>query len=681
MSLFTPLLVPLVAACCADGPSDNVAANARPIPKPGIAVPDETKNELEKGLADLLAKVDQIKAKNDAKLLSYLPDILIYSKAVDYALTGHEFFDKSEFSKAKELLSEGLDRAAAILERGKAPWRSKAGLVVLGYISKIDGSVQPYGLVVPESYDPKGAHRHRLDLWFHGRGELLSEVNFLDERRKRAGEFAPEDAIVLHPYGRFCNAAKLAGEIDALEAMEDVKAKYKIDPDRISVRGFSMGGASAWHFAVHYPDHWFAANPGAGFSETPRFLRVFQNEKLEPAWYEQTLWRLYDCDLWAGNLSGCPTVAYSGELDAQKQAADVMAEALQKLGIRLTHVIGPKTKHQYEKGAKAIVSRKMDELAKLGRPYRPKYIDLTTYTLRYPRMYWLTIEAMDQHWEPANVQAKLAIERHAVMFIKEENVSSFRIDVPSGTIPVEPRTRGIVIFEGGGGKDNRRDLAVTSPETDGSWTFSMHKEGDRWLEGPAQDTGLRKIHGLQGPIDDAFLDSFLFVRPTSTSQNSKVEAWVKSEYQRAIRRWRTQMRGDARVKDDNQVSDSDIANSNLILWGDPSSNSVLAKVADKLPIRWEGDQIIVGDRKFAAANHAPILIYPNPLNPKKYIVLNSGFTYREYDDLNNARQVPKLPDWAIVNVDTPPDSRYPGKIADADFFDDAWKLKSPHRTE
>jgi hypothetical protein len=56
-------------------------------------------------------------------------------------------------------------------------------------------------------------------------------------------------------------------------------------------------------------------------------------------------------------------------------------------------------------------------------------------------------------------------------------------------------------------------------------------------------------------------------------------------------------------------------------------------------------------------------------------VLNSGFTYREYDYLNNARQIPKLPDWAIVDLDTPPDSQKPGKIVAADFFDEFWRLK------
>jgi hypothetical protein len=55
-------------------------------------------------------------------------------------------------------------------------------------------------------------------------------------------------------------------------------------------------------------------------------------------------------------------------------------------------------------------------------------------------------------------------------------------------------------------------------------------------------------------------------------------------------------------------------------------------------------------------------------------VLNSGFTFREYDQLNNARQVPKLPDYALIDVRTPPSSRWPGKVVLADFFNERWQL-------
>ena len=128
------------------------------------------------------------------------------------------------------------------------------------------------------------------------------------------------------------------------------------------------------------------------------------------------------------------------------------------------------------------------------------------------------------------------------------------------------------------------------------------------------------------------------------------------------------------VKDDKDITDADIASSNLILWGDPSSNRIIERIADKLPIKWTKDGVELNGEKFSAT-HLPILIFPNPLNPNRYIVLNSGFTFREYDYLNNARQVPKLPDYAIVDATTPMTSRLPGKIVAAGFFDERWQLK------
>ncbi|MFM8220160.1 MAG: hypothetical protein ACKOJF_14705, partial [Planctomycetaceae bacterium] len=98
------------------------------------------------------------------------------------------------------------------------------------------------------------------------------------------------------------------------------------------------------------------------------------------------------------------------------------------------------------------------------------------------------------------------------------------------------------------------------------------------------------------------------------------------------------------------------------LWGTLRSNRTLGQLADRLPIAWKPDQITVGNQAFPAAHHALILCAPNPLNPSRYVVLNSSFTYREYDYLNNARQVSKLPDWAVVDLRTPPGVRWPGKI-------------------
>jgi len=50
-------------------------------------------------------------------------------------------------------------------------------------------------------------------------------------------------------------------------------------------------------------------------------------------------------------------------------------------------------------------------------------------------------------------------------------------------------------------------------------------------------------------------------------------------------------------------------------------------------------------------------------------------TFREAHDKNNSLQNPHLPDWALIDVTTPPNDQWPGKIVDADFFDEHWKVK------
>jgi hypothetical protein len=538
-------------------------------------------------------------------------------------------------------------------------------LVVRGYLSKIDGSVQPYGLVVPPSFVNDPSRPRRLDIWYHGRGETLSEVNFLSDRQRNPGEFVPPDTIVLHPYGRYCNANRFAGEVDTFEALDSVKKHYAIDADRILVRGFSMGGASTWTFGSHHAGMWAAAAPGAGFSETSGFLHITDLSKVP--WYEQKLWHLYDSTDYAINFFNCPLVAYSGENDGQKQAADMMNKALADVGIAMVHVIGPAAKHCYVPTARTEINRRLDSIAKLPREEVPAHVKFTTWSLRYNQMLWVQLDGLEHHWERALVDAQI-IDANTVL-IATQNVTAITLTMPPGRSPLDNTRRPKVKIDG-------QELTAEPVLSDRSWLAHFRKEGSTWAAVDSTNDGsLRKRHGLQGPIDDAFMDSFIMVRPTGKAMNDKTGAWVAAEMQHAIDHWRLQFRGEAQVKDDTAITDADIASSNLVLWGDASSNQVLAKVADKLPLRWEGDALRVGDKSFPAEHHVPVMIYPNPLNPKHYIVLNSGFTFREFDYLNNARQTPKLPDWVVIDTSISRTSRAPGGIADAGFFGEKWEIQ------
>jgi hypothetical protein len=82
---------------------------------------------------------------------------------------------------------------------------------------------------------------------------------------------------------------------------------------------------------------------------------------------------------------------------------------------------------------------------------------------------------------------------------------------------------------------------------------------------------------------------------------------------------------------------------------------------------------MIGTQKFSSDQHVPIMVYPYPLNPDRYVVINSGPTHREGHDRTNSLQNPKLPDWAIINLAEPPTNLVPGKIAATGLFDESWQ--------
>lgn len=679
----TALLIAFSAtALLADGPKDNIPSAVRPIPPIGKELPAADRESIQAGLDALGKEIDSLadQLKQKPELHGYLPDVQIYYNAVHYPLVYHETLDPADARKA---LADGMARAMSLRD-GKTPWINESG--PRGYVSRIDGSVQPYRVLLPADYSATAAtqpaKKYRLDVWGHGRDELLTELRFVvrEDPLPDLSYLKPyhprQDKFVLACYGRYITAFKFAGEIDVLEAMAVVKKHYPIDDNRVLVIGFSMGGAMCWEFAVHYTDLWTAASPGAGFAETEQFLKVFQKEDVSTSpWYERVLYHLYDCTDYAANLSNLPTFAYGGELDPQKQASNIMTEATDAERVRIKRFVGWKTPHRYELQTKQEMDKEIDAVLDRGRDPVPPSVRLETWTLRYNKMYWVTVDAVERHWKRTRVDGSFSHGADDSFIggfnLKTENVTRLSLSFPAGLCPFEPGRRPTVVIDG-----SKTELPPPV-NFDKSWVARFVKANGKWTvsdEETARHLSLSKVHGLQGPIDDAFLDHFIIVRPTGKPLNEKTGAWEKSECDHAIDHWRKQFRGEAIVKNDDQVADADIAAGNLILFGDPSSNALIGRILAKLPVSWDAQTVKLGEHSLDTSHHVPVLIYPNPLYPDHYVVINSGFTYREYDYLNNARQTPKLPDFAVIDVDVPVTSRSPGGIAAAGFFGEKWEL-------
>lgn len=645
------LLLALLIAPAARA-ADAIPPIARVLPPIGLEIPAEVRTRLEKRLAETKERLNAVQDR------VYRADIEIFTKAVELALRHREFYVERDFAKADWALDRADERLAAKYQ-SRAPWERSTGLIVQGYRSRIDGSAQPYGLVIPEKYD--FSIRRPLYVWLHGRGDKSTDLHFLQERATRAGQIAPPDAIVLHPFGRHCVGWKHAGEIDVLEAVASVKERYSIDPDRIVLIGFSMGGAGAWHLGAHYSQNWIAVSPGAGFAETARYQRLTP-DKFLPA-YEQTLWGLYDVPNYVRNLFNTQTIAYSGELDKQIQAARVMEEAFQSEGRKLTHLIGPGVEHKYEPATLKELQSRLQAIVAAGPP-KSDQIHVQTRTLRYPGSRGVRILRLNEHWQDTRIDLQIVAPKK--FRVTTKNVAAFELGHPLNTDGVE------VEIDGANIPIKRRvtdQTAVRFAKLADAWTFESEYSEQKLGKGPR----------LQGPIDDAFMNQILVVAPTGVSKNADFQRWCVAELAHFQDRWRALMRGELPVVKDTDVDPDRLPVGNLVLWGDADSNVVIKALAPRLPIHFAGQRWSLGEQSFDGNRFAPVCIYPHlrsGLEPT-YIVLNSGLTFREGHDGTNSLQNPKLPDWAIVDLMQPPDKFAPGRIHDAGFFDEKWQLKAP----
>ncbi|MCA9129286.1 MAG: prolyl oligopeptidase family serine peptidase [Planctomycetales bacterium] len=593
-------------------------------------------------------------------------DVQVLTKACRYAIQLREFYRESDFDKIDRLLTLAEQRVAA-LKAGAPMWHRTPGRQVRGFRSDVDGSVQPVGLIVPAEMRETQVP---LYVWLHGRGDKTTDLHFICERLDKDGQIKPGGAIVIHPFGRQCVGYKSAGETDVLEAIDFACKNYPVDRERIVLMGFSMGGAGVWHLAAHYTDRFVAASPGAGFAETARY----QGLKPEnyPPLYEQMLWNIYDVPGYTRNLFNIDFVAYSGEEDKQIQAARVMEEAYAANGRTLRHIIGPGMGHKYHPDSLAEIMEIMARAVAPGKTQEAKsHLYVQTRHPRYGRHEWLEIDGQEEQYQNTVAEAQLAPAPDSgagsdeLWTIATQNVARLQI---RGDYPGGPRSA--VVVDG-------TEVSLSR----GTDTLLAKQQG-RWAV-VDRYAAVRKHPGLSGPMDDAFIDPFLVVLPTSSRGEgvTPVDQWVQCESQAFLRRWRELFRGEARVKLDQEVTQQDLNHYHLVIWGTPRTNSVLNRVfragADRhWPLSWGNDRIDVGQFSSDSSGQVLQAVQPNPLAPSKYVVINSGPTFRQAHDRTNSLQNPHLPDWAVVSLEQEPDDERPGKIVKAGFFDDSWQYSA-----
>lgn len=599
-------------------------------------------------------------------------DAEIYQKAVVWALRYESQLVPADIALIKAALlrcHNRLDELAA----GKSNWTNRKGSLVRGYTSRVDGSVQPFGLVIPKGYDP--AKPWRLDVILHGSSKPtgLSELRFMSrfDHEGNSGQQAPDaNWIELHPLGRVENCYRWAGETDVFEAIEAVCRQYNVDRDRIVLRGMSMGASGTWHLGLKHPDRFVALGPYCGYVDTHEFsqtpLSTFVKVGPLPAHQEKALHMLDSID-YAANAGVVPSIACMGEKDVFFQAHVLMGKAMEREGLHMVNLISPGTGHEIDPKTHAEQMSQIKTIADQGLDHAMKQLRFVTWTLKYNRCHWVRVLGLEEHYQRAEFSAR--IDANGAIDVDEpKNITCFAL-LPRGLQEGDPKLRVGGQEVALPASDTKAHLSPVIARQAGTWKYIG--EYDRVpLEG--------KRPGLQGPIDDAFTTPFLCVRGTGKAWNANVQQWADANLKRFAYEWSRYFRGDLPMKNDVDVTQDDLENRNLILFGDPGSNALIARVLPKLPIRWTPTEFHFGGQTYAAADHAPALIHPSTLSAERYVVLNSGHTFHEQELASlNYLLFPRLGDWAILKVGekTPatPSEPLEESVIKAGFFDEHWR--------
>jgi hypothetical protein len=180
---------------------------------------------------------------------------------------------------------------------------------------------------------------------------------------------------------------------------------------------------------------------------------------------------------------------------------------------------------------------------------------------------------------------------------------------------------------------------------------------------------------LSGPISDAYFDRMVHVYGT---QNAEHRAELEKLAQKGAKGWPLWLWSvDQQVIPDTAVTPELMREAHLVLYGTPGDNAVLDRIATKLPIRVEGDAVVVGEKRFAGKGVGTKFVYPNPESPERYVIVMTSPTL---DGVRRGHNLPDfVPDYVVYDT-TSAGARprlVPSKAPPArGFFDAQWRLPS-----
>jgi predicted esterase len=491
--------------------------------------------------------------------------------------------------------------------RRRDRFEAPRGYLRMAHFSRLDGTATPYELFAP----PRARRRPTPVLvTLHGltgnAGDYLRNTFGLprdaengEGLRDHGRHGAPPTSasmIVVAPEARGRSYYRHAGETAIFEVLEDVRRRLRVDDRRVYITGGSMGGTGAAYVPLRNPDVFAASAALAGYhdqrvrvdtdhaalSEVERFLEA----------------RRSDVD-WAENALHLPMLLVRGTRDTPLAWTRNLAERLQGLRYRVEHR-EPELGHDVwtETYAEGAIFRWM---ARHRRPEMPPRVRLRTARERTLAAHWVRIEE------------RLAMDRFAEVDVRYRD-GAVQLAVAEGL-------RALTLSPGPPLHQDGAPLRVIvdGQTVEGPVPLTIERVDDGWHAaepGTYPRAGVRQA-GTAGPIRDVFHDPLLFVVGTQDPAQTLLNRLVAERWAHPSG-WRVAYP----VVDDDDVTPALAEGRHLVLVGPPASNSVHARLVDRLPIRVDASGTSIGERRHEGAG--AVFVAPNPEQPDRSVLVIAG---------------------------------------------------------
>jgi fermentation-respiration switch protein FrsA (DUF1100 family) len=424
------------------------------------------------------------------------------------------------------------------------------GPQVVSFFSEIDDTDQPYALYVPKDYTSARAwpvvislhgawSNHRLNLKrVLGKGNKPHEAD--SDASRAFGELPDVPYIIASPWARGTTGYRGVTENDVLSVLADVKRRFHVDEDRVYLTGLSMGGGGTLELSLKHPDLWAAVAPVCPVM--PDFA----------------------LDL-AVNYSNLPVFFHHGTVDSVVPIAGTrkLVARLKELGIEPEYREYPGVDHNAWDHAYAGASI-FNWFSKFQRNRFPDRLRYASSSYRTASAYWVRFDRLEPG-TPASIDAKFTAGNS--IEVKTANLQGFTL-LPAGHPKFNANAPLQVSLDGA-------KLSLM-PGT----TFAFRQRAGKWEIGLAE-------RSWEGGIVNVFGSRHVYVYGTAGNP-SEAERMRRENEALQASEW---YGGSARVwyfphvVADTDVTEFDLKNSNLVLFGDSKTNSLIAKLGDALPLR------------------------------------------------------------------------------------------------